>query len=105
MGQVMVRYTVKPDAVAENTALVRRVYEELRRSAPPDFHYATFVLDDGVSFVHVASTADDGRNPLMENVAFRAFQAGIDDRCVEPPSPGALTEIGSYGFWSQREGA
>ena len=34
MRQVMVRYKVKPDRVAENEALVRAVYEELGRDAP-----------------------------------------------------------------------
>ena len=34
MRQVMVRYKVKPDRVAENEALVRAVYEELDASRP-----------------------------------------------------------------------
>ena len=34
MRQVMVRYKVKPDRVAENEALVRAVYDELGRVAP-----------------------------------------------------------------------
>ena len=35
--------------------LVRDVYEELARSvSPTGFHYGTFKLEDGVSFVHIA---------------------------------------------------
>ena len=54
MRRVMVRYKVKPDRVAENEALVRAVYDELARTQPDGLRYATFRLDDGVSFVHVA---------------------------------------------------
>ena len=103
MGKVMVRYKVKPGEAATNEALVRDVYEELRRTAPAGFHYATFVLEDGVSFVHVASSDDgDGGNPLPELAAFRAFQEGIAERCDEPPARCPLREVGSYGFWDDR---
>jgi hypothetical protein len=101
MSQVMVRYTVKQDAAAHNEELVRQVYQELHQREPTGIHYATFVLEDGVSFVHLASNdTEDGRNPLMEIAAFRAFQQGIDERCDEPPAPMGLREVGSYGFWA-----
>ena len=54
MRQVMVRYKVKPDRVAENEALVRAVYEELAATEPAGLRYATFRLEDGVTFVHLA---------------------------------------------------
>jgi hypothetical protein len=97
MRQVMVRYKVKPDRVAENEALVRAVYDELHRTEPAGLRYATFRLDDGVSFVHVAET-DDGQNPLTEVEAFARFQEGIRERCDEPPVVTALDAIGSYRF-------
>jgi hypothetical protein len=37
----MVRYRVKPGRAAENEELVRAVYEELHRTQPPGFRYAT----------------------------------------------------------------
>lgn len=102
MSQVMVRYKVKPEQAARNEALVRKVYEELHQTAPAGLHYATFVLEDGLSFVHVASHQDaDGGNPLLENAAFRAFQTGIGERCDEPPVRTDLREVGSYQFWDQ----
>ena len=54
MRQVMVRYKVKPERAAENEELVRAVYDELHRTEPAGLRYATFQLDDGVSFVHLA---------------------------------------------------
>ena len=100
MNQVMVRYKVKPEQAARNEELVRQVYDDLHRAAPDGLRYATFVLEDGVSFVHVAVIeTDDGRNPLMDVAAFRAFQEGISDRCDEPPAPVGWREVGSYRLW------
>ena len=73
MRRVMVRYEVKPGRTAENEELVRAVYEELARTAPEGLRYATFRLDDGVGFVHLAET-EDGRNPLADVEAFARFQ-------------------------------
>ena len=98
MRQVMVSYKVKPEHVAENEALVRDVYEELGRVAPDGIRYATFRLDDGVSFVHVALQSDDGPSPLPELSAFRRFAAGIEDRCDEPPAFSSMQPIGAYGL-------
>ena len=51
----MVRYKLKPDRVDENERLVRAVYQELAERRPPGLRYATFKLEDGLSFVHIAS--------------------------------------------------
>jgi hypothetical protein len=95
MRQVMVRYRVTADRAAENESLVRAVYDELRATEPAGLRYATFKLEDGVSFVHIAET-EDGQNPLSQVTAFGEFQAGIADRCDQPPVVTALTEIGSF---------
>jgi hypothetical protein len=95
MRQVMVRYTVKPDRVEENEALVRAVYEELEASGPDSLRYVTFKLEDGVSFVHIAET-EEGAHPLGEVKAFKEFLAGIGDRAEEPPVTAKLTKVGSY---------
>jgi hypothetical protein len=94
MRQVMVRYKVKPDQVAENETLVRAVYDELREIEPEDFRYATFRLEDGVSFVHLAWTNGDA--PLTKLGAFQRFTERIGDRCDEPPVLTELATIGAY---------
>jgi hypothetical protein len=98
MKQVMVRYKVKPDRAQENEELVRAVYDELQRTTPAGLRYATFQLEDGVSFVHIAQT-EDGQNPLTEVAAFREFQKEVGERCEEPPVVAELREIGSYRFF------
>jgi hypothetical protein len=97
MRKVMVRYRVKPDQVAANEALVRDVYAELERVRPEGFSYATFKLEDGVSFVHLAVHEGES-SPLGEIQAFDRFQAGVRDRCDEPPVVTRLEEVGSFRF-------
>ena len=97
MRHVMVRYRVTPETSAENEELVRAVYSELESARPEGLRYATFKLDDGVTFLHVAQTPDD-QNPLEGIAAFKAFGAGLKDRCAEPPVVSELTAVGSFGI-------
>ena len=97
MPQVMVRYRVHPDRVAENEELVRAVYDELATSQPDGLQYATFKLPDGVTFIHLAQHGEP--NPLATTAAFARFQEGIKDRCDEPPVVAHVEEVGSYRFF------
>ena len=100
MSKVMVRYKVKPDRAQENERLIRAVYEELAQTTPAGLRYATFKLEDGVSFMHLASNeTEDGRSPLPSVKAFQEFQKDIAGRCAEPPDVSELHEIGSFRFW------
>jgi acyl dehydratase len=91
----VIRYRTKPEQADENERLVRAVFDELAREAPDGLHYATFRLDDGVSFVHVAVT-DGDENPLTSSPAFAAFQAAIGERCAEGPEPAGAAVIGNF---------
>jgi hypothetical protein len=97
MTRVMVRYQVKPEQVARNEELVRAVYEELHRAEPDGLRYATFKLPDGVTFVHLADSDGQG-SPLTGLAAFQAFQAGLRERCDEPPVVSELSEVGSFAW-------
>jgi len=102
MTQKMIRYTVTRDRAAENETYVAAVFEQLKREGPAGLCYATFKLDDGVSFVHIVSyEAEDGRNALSALPAFKAFRAGIRDRCEIQPVSVDLKEIGSYRFFNE----
>jgi hypothetical protein len=97
MRHVMVRYEVKPDRSAENEELVRAVYAELAEARPAGLSYATFALDDGVGFVHIAKVdTEDGHHPLDDIAAFARFQEELGDRVVEPPTFVSLRQVGSY---------
>ena len=102
MEKVIVRYKLKPGRVEENEYLVKEVYKELSREGPEGFSYATYKLEDGLTFIHVASHEPGSKNPLPGLPAFKNFQAGIKDRCDELPVVNHVTEIGSYTMERKR---
>ena len=98
MSAVIVRYRVKPGRSEENAELVRAVYGELAAEQPPGFRYATYLQEDGVTFVHVAFMQDGHEAPLPQLPAFQRFQRDLAERCDEAPQLTRLEElIGSYG--------
>jgi hypothetical protein len=78
MAKTIVRYKVKPALVDENEKLVRAVYAELAKVKPAHFSYATYKLDDGLSFVHIAEFTGEGKGPLSGIAAFAAFQQNVN---------------------------
>jgi hypothetical protein len=100
MGATVVRYRTKPDRADENQKLVEQVYAELDATRPDGLRYATFRLEDGVTFVHVASVETaDGTNPLQSVAAFAEFQREVVDRCDEPPVALSASVVGSFGVF------
>jgi len=100
MKNMMVRYRVKADRAEENARLVQAVFASLASEGPEGFRYATFRLDDGVSFVHIVSQEDAGNGSPLQNLpAFRAFTADIKDRCDVQPETTILHEVASYRFF------
>jgi hypothetical protein len=95
MRTVLVRYKTKEDQAEANALLVRAVFDELAARAPGGFHYVTFRLADGVTFVHVA-TMEGTTSPLQSLPAFQSFQENIRARCVEPPVLTEATVVGSF---------
>ena len=97
MRRVIVRYKVKPERAAENVSLIEQVFAQLTSEQPDGVRYATFKLEDGVSFVHVATIdTADGKNPLLAITAFQRFGEAIRDRCVEPPISMQAEVVGEY---------
>ena len=95
--QVMVRYKTKPDRAGENEDLIKKVFAALDTSRPAGINYSSYKLADGVSFVHVASyEIEDGTNLLTSIPEFKAFTAGVKDRCEEQPVTTEMTVVGSY---------
>lgn len=93
----VIRYETKPEAAEENQRLVEEVFAALDKARPEGLHYATFRLEDGVTFVHVVLTKGDA-DPLPELPEFQAFAQGIGERIVAPPVRGDAQLVGSYRF-------
>ena len=97
MKRIIVKYKVKEDKAQENINYIQSVFKALEQSKPEGLRYASFQLEDGVSFVHIASIeTEDGSNPLGAFDEFKSFTQDIASRCVEPPAPAEANTIGSY---------
>jgi len=94
MRRTLIRYKTKPEAADRNAELVKAVFAELQAAGPEGVRYLTLRLEDD-SFVHIVETSADG-SPLPKLKAFQAFQAGIRERCIEPPAPRGAVVVGNY---------
>jgi hypothetical protein len=95
----LVRYTTKPEHAAENEALSRAVFAQLRNAPPHDVAYA--LLRDGNDFTHVfLNLKADESAAVTELPAFKTFQKDIAERCVVPPQVTRLAAqlVDCFGF-------
>lgn len=97
MKRVVVRYKVKADRLEEHEALIRGVFAELATVRPAGLAYQALKLEDGLSFVHVATvTTADGQNPLTSLPSFKAFAANSADRCEVQAVSSSAAAVGAY---------
>jgi hypothetical protein len=102
MKRTLIRYKTKPDMADRNAELIAAVFEELKAAKPEGVRYLSLRLDDD-TFVHLVETeADDGSSALPKLEAFKAFQSGIRERCLEPPQAGGVTIVGNYCMLGER---
>jgi hypothetical protein len=105
MPTVVVRYRTKPERADENQQLVEKVFAELDELGATGFAYASFRLEDGVSFVHVVVEEPGESSVSLADVpAFRAFQAGIADRCDEQPIAMGATVVATHRMLGRPRG-
>ena len=90
----MVTYRVKEGRAEDNSAYVRDVMADLEARAAAGVTYSVYLLDDGVTFVHLAE-GDSG--PIQSSEAFRRFTASlVEDRCATTPEQRTMTLVGRY---------
>ena len=70
------------------------MFEELKAAKPDGVRYLSLRLDDN-TFVHFVETETDAQYP-SGLAAFKAFQNGIRERCIEPPVASGVTIVGNY---------
>ena len=101
MKRTLIRYKTKPDMADKNAELIEGVFAELKATRPNGVRYLSLRLDDD-SFIHVVETeADDGASVIPGLAAFKAFQSGIRERCLEPPQFGGFRIVGDYRMLDQ----
>jgi hypothetical protein len=96
MKLTVVRYKTKPETADENERLIQAVFQELRTKSQDDVRYLALRLRDG-TFVHFSiAETEDGASLIPRLEAFLPFQAGIKERCVEPPQQTEAAVVGNY---------
>jgi hypothetical protein len=95
MKRTLIRYKTKPEMADANAALIAEVFAQLKASRPDGVRYVSLRLEDN-SFVHFVETEGDAAGILPGLPAFKAFQAGIRERCIEPPQAGGAIIVGNY---------
>jgi hypothetical protein len=97
--RVLIHYRVKRDQLEPNMAMLREVYADLNAGQPDGLRYATFRLDDGVTFLAYVETEDGTMTaPHHRLKSFHEYRSALEELCDEPPSVTMLSEVGSYRF-------
>jgi hypothetical protein len=101
MKLTVVRYRTKPETADENASLVQAMFQELHAKSPDDVRYLALRLSDG-TFIHISvAETKDGTSPIPQLEAFRSFQPGIKERCIEPPQQSDATIVGHYRMFGE----
>ena len=86
MKAVKVQYKVKPEYVDQNKANIRKVMKAIRSNPILGMQYASFTLDDGLTFVHINMAKDqETMSKLGEVKEFEEFRMAL--KASEPVSP------------------
>jgi hypothetical protein len=92
----MVTYRVKDGRADENSAYVRDVMADLDARSTEGVAYSVYLLEDGVTFLHVVDEDGEGGR-LQVSEAFQRFTATlVEDRCADTPQLHQMTLVGSY---------
>jgi hypothetical protein len=94
MKQIVVRYKIKPEKVAENTRLVEGLFRELEARKPAGLRYLALQLDD-TTIVHI-TFVEDGALSVSELDAFKDYQGALSERYSEEPLVCNASLIGEY---------
>jgi hypothetical protein len=94
---VRVIYTVKPDYVLQNQANINEVMIDLRNLNNPNAKYASYLEEDGVTFMHFAQYPDEETAQLLNALpSFTKFRTEL--KASEPvvaPKSNKMTLVGT----------
>ena len=95
MKRTLIRYRTKPELADHNAALIADSFAELKAAKTAGVRYLSLRLEDD-TFVHLVETEADAAGAIPALAAFRLFQSGIRERCIEPPEAGSAIIVGNY---------
>lgn len=84
MKIVKVTYTVKPEFVSKNQENISAVMSDLRKINNAGIRYATYLGDDGKTFMHFAHFENDTlQQVLFDLQSFKSFQQQVKESSPE----------------------
>ncbi|MBO6515430.1 MAG: hypothetical protein JJ975_02670 [Bacteroidia bacterium] len=97
MKIVRVTYTVRPEYVEQNKANIEQVMNDLRALNNPNTKYASYLAEDGVSFMHFAQYPDEETAQLLNELpSFAKFRQELKaSNPVSPPQSNHMTLVGA----------
>ena len=95
MKWTLIRDKPKPETADTNAALIAAVFAELKAARPEGVRYLSLRLEDD-TFVHLVETEADAAGAIPGLAAFKLFQSGIRERCIEQPQAGSAIIVGNY---------
>ena len=95
MIAVKVQYTVKPEYVDQNKANIRKVMAAIRANPIPGLQYASFILNDGQTFVHINMAKDQETLSKVGGLSeFEEFRVAlVASGPISPPASETLTLV------------
>lgn len=99
MKAVQVQYTVKPEYVEQNKANINRVMAVLKENPIEGMQYASFLQEDGQTFVHINMCRDEATMARLNSVSeFQDFQKALKaSQPIVSPKATQLNLVGA-GF-------
>ena len=94
MNYNLIRYGVKDASIAENRALVAKVFEALDETKPRSVRYLVLEMENG-EFIHLVGYDQDS-SALTGLDAFKTFGADHADRRSTPLARSAAKIVGNY---------
>lgn len=86
MKAVKVTYTVQEHYADQNKENIQQVMQDLRAGDHPGIRYSTYVLSDGVTFVHLARFRSEEDNKTLSALpSFQSFQQQL--KASQPTAP------------------
>ena len=92
-----VQYTVKPEYVDQNKANINQVMSDLKALNNPNTKYASYIEEDGVTFMHLAMYPDEETAKLLSNLpSFAKFRKELkESQPVSAPKATSMTLAGA----------
>jgi hypothetical protein len=84
MKSVKVNYTVKSEFVSHNLENINAFMKDFRKLNRADFHYTVYLCEDGKTFMHLSTYANDEiQKQVLDVESFKSFQRQRDESGLE----------------------